>query len=226
MPTAASTIQSTAAQMPSASDNGPMKNSVSIAAASTPLPIQKLRLCLPVFNRVSVPKFSSLPRHPVAAYPVPAPQIGAVWIDLLADLACMRTARVEMAAARRVQRRRLVARQADDAFTGLWLDARHRAHQRLGIGVTRGAQYVGRRAVFDDAPEVHHRHLVRQIFDHREIMSDEKVGEAKFVLQVLQQIKNLCLHRNVECAGRLVADHQPRRYRQRPRNRDALPLAP
>jgi len=42
MPTAASTIHSTAAQMPSLSDNGPMKNSISIASARTPLPIQKL----------------------------------------------------------------------------------------------------------------------------------------------------------------------------------------
>jgi hypothetical protein len=54
IPTAASTIHSTAAQMPSASDKGPMNSSSSMASASTVLPIQKLRLRLPVFNSFSV----------------------------------------------------------------------------------------------------------------------------------------------------------------------------
>ena len=54
IPKAASTIHNTTAQMPSASDNGPMKNISSIANASTALPIQKLRLCLPVFNSISI----------------------------------------------------------------------------------------------------------------------------------------------------------------------------
>ena len=56
IPAAASTIHSTAAQMPNALDSGPMKNSISMASTSTALPIQKLRLRLPVFNSHSIQK--------------------------------------------------------------------------------------------------------------------------------------------------------------------------
>lgn len=47
-PNAASAIHSTAAQMPSASDNCPIKINISMATVNTALPSQKLRL--PVFN--------------------------------------------------------------------------------------------------------------------------------------------------------------------------------
>ncbi len=50
IPTAASAIQSTAAQMPSALDKGPINKSISMASANTALPIQKLRLCLALFK--------------------------------------------------------------------------------------------------------------------------------------------------------------------------------
>ena len=50
-------------------------------------------------------------------------------------------------------------------------------------------------------------------------------SENLLALQPVEELQHHRLHRHVERAGRLVADHQPGRHRQRPRNRNALPLA-
>src|SRR5882724_10528863 len=56
-------------------------------------------------------------------------------------------------------------------------------------------------------------------------MGDEQKREPEFLLQVLQQIDDLGLDRDVERRDRLVADDQFRLDRERPRNPDALTLA-
>lgn len=45
---------------------------------------------------------------------------------------------------------------------------------------------------------------------HGEVVRDEQVGHALFPLQVLQQIQNLRLHRDIQRADRFIADNQPR----------------
>jgi hypothetical protein len=44
----------------------------------------------------------------------------------------------------------------------------------------------------------------------------EQVGDARFLLDVLQQVQELGLYRHVEAADRLVADDQLRLERERP----------
>ena len=43
---------------------------------------------------------------------------------------------------------------------------------------------------------------------HREVVRDEEIGEAAAALQVLHQVEDLRLHRDVERRGRLVADQE------------------
>ena len=74
-------------------------------------------------------------------------------------------------------------------------------------------------------PEIHHRDARADVLDHRQIVRDEQVGEAEFLLQVFQQVDDLRLDRDVERGDRLVADDQLRRHRQRPGDADALALA-
>ena len=62
----------------------------------------------------------------------------------------------------------------------------------------------------DDAAEIHHRHAVADVLDHREVVRDEQVGEPELVLQVHQQVDDLRLDRHVERRDRLVADDQLR----------------
>ena len=59
----------------------------------------------------------------------------------------------------------------------------------------------------------------------REVVADQDVAEAELLLQVLQQVEHLRLHRDVERADRLVGDDQLRLRDQRARDRDALALA-
>jgi hypothetical protein len=53
---------------------------------------------------------------------------------------------------------------------------------------------------------------------------DEQQRQPKIALQILQQVQNLRLHADIERRHGFVADDQPRRQRQRPRNADPLPL--
>ena len=72
---------------------------------------------------------------------------------------------------------------------------------------------------------LHHQHLVGHEAHHRQVVADEDVGQAEFVLQVLEQVEHLRLHRDVERADRLVEHQHLGVERQAARDRDALALA-
>ncbi len=77
----------------------------------------------------------------------------------------------------------------------------------------------------DDLAEVHDRDPVRDLADDREVVGDEDVGQVEVVLEVLQQVEDLRLNRDVERRHRLVADDQLRLQRDRAGDADPLPLA-
>src|SRR3989338_7554675 len=159
----------------------------------------------------------------VAAHAMRCRDIAFLRRNLAAMRGSKRTARREMAAGRRVGGRRQIAIQTD-ALPAFAIDARHGGQQGLRIGVPGRAQHFFRLAAFDDAPEVHHAYLMREVFHYRKVVGDEQVTQVQFLLQRLQQIQNLRLHGHIQRAGRFVADQQLRRYGERARDRDALPL--
>ena len=57
-----------------------------------------------------------------------------------------------------------------------------------------------------------------------EVVGDEQVREAELALELLQQIDDLCLDRDVERGHGLVADDQLGVQRERPGEADPLPL--
>src|SRR3954465_14701192 len=81
------------------------------------------------------------------------------------------------------------------------------------------------RPKLDGAAEVHDHHAVRDMADDVPIVGDEDVGGPEVVLQVLEQVEDLRLDRDVERRHRLVADDQLRIDRERTRDADALALA-
>jgi hypothetical protein len=81
------------------------------------------------------------------------------------------------------------------------------------------------RALLHDLPEVHHRDAPGDLAHHREVVSDEEVGEAPLPLEVGEQVQHLRLHRDVERGDRLVADDERRLHRERPGDADPLALA-
>ena len=104
---------------------------------------------------------------------------------------------------------------------------RSSAPRPAAAGCTRAAGERSTRSTgtaLHDPPLVHHRDFVREVVDDRDVVGDEEVGEAAPALQRAQQVQDLRLHRDVERAGRLVADDQLRVDRQRACDGDALPL--
>lgn len=88
----------------------------------------------------------------------------------------------------------------------------------------RPAEEGVRRRVFDHPTQIHDAGPVRDVLDDREIMADEQIGQAKLLLQVAQQVDDLCLHRNVERRDGLIADDQAGQQNERAGNTDALAL--
>jgi hypothetical protein len=63
------------------------------------------------------------------------------------------------------------------------------------------------------------------VFDHRQVVGDEQVGQAQLALQLEQQVEHLALDGDIERRHRLVADDQLRAQGDGAGDADALALA-
>ena len=72
--------------------------------------------------------------------------------------------------------------------------------------------------------QIHDHDAAADVFDHGKVVADEQISKPARGLQVLQQVDDLRLYRNVQRADRLIADHQPRLHCQCPRDANPLPL--
>ena len=93
------------------------------------------------------------------------------------------------------------------------------------IGMLRVGVKLPAGRLLDDPAQVHHRHLIGEVLDHRQVVRDEQVRDVQLVLQVVEQIEDLRLNRNVQRADRLVADDEIGRKGDGAGDADALPLA-
>src|SRR5436305_625969 len=75
----------------------------------------------------------------------------------------------------------------------------------------------------DDLAEIHHRHPVRYVPHHRQVVRNEDVRQPEVTLQRLQQVHDLRTDRHIERGDGLVEDDQLRIQRERARDTDALP---
>ena len=82
-----------------------------------------------------------------------------------------------------------------------------------------------RRRDLDDRAEVHDGDAIRDVAHHRQVVGDEEVRELELVLQLLEQVDDLSLDRDVERRDRLVGDDEVGVERERAREPDPLPLA-
>src|SRR5271156_1438094 len=67
-----------------------------------------------------------------------------------------------------------------------------------------------RRALLDDAAEIHHDHAVGEVADDRKIVADEDHRRLRLTLQIHQQFADRRLHGDVERGHRLVRNDQAR----------------
>ena len=102
---------------------------------------------------------------------------------------------------------------------------RNGGEQSLRVLVLRICVHLFRGAVLDDLPAVHDGDLIAHPSDHREVVSDEQVGQAELDLEIFEQVQDLRLDRDVQRGNGLVADDQPRVQCERASDPDALSLA-
>ena len=78
-----------------------------------------------------------------------------------------------MATGRRIGRGRQIPLKTDHLPLGFSIDRRYGRKERLGIGVFSMIQDLFYCSPLDNAPQIHHRHIVGQELDHGDIVSDE-----------------------------------------------------
>ena len=67
-----------------------------------------------------------------------------------------------------------------------------------------GCEDFTNRAGLDYTAEIHHRHIIGNVSDYRQVVRNEDVGQPELVLEALQQIDDLCLNRDVESGNGFV----------------------
>ena len=75
-----------------------------------------------------------------------------------------------------------------------------------------------------DPAEVHHGDPVRDVPYDGEVVRDEEIRQVELVLQLLEQVDDLRLNRDVERRHGLVRDDEVRIQSDRPREPDPLAL--
>src|SRR4051794_9440510 len=105
-----------------------------------------------------------------------------------------------------------------------WVRDRHRGQEFFRVGVARVLADLVGVAGLDDLALVHHRDAVGNVANDADVVRDEDVGQAEFVLKVVEQVDDLRLDRYVERRDRLVAEDQLRFEGQSPGDPDPLPL--
>src|SRR6516225_4370650 len=83
---------------------------------------------------------------------------------------------------------------------------------------------VARPRHLHDLAEIHHGHAGTDVLDYGKVVGNENVSQTELLLQVLQEIDDLCLNGYVKRGYRFVTDDQLGRNRQGASNSDALAL--
>ena len=101
---------------------------------------------------------------------------------------------------------------------------RHGRKETAGIGMQWTGKKLLRGRQLQQLSQVQNPDAVAEVSHHRQVMGDKQHRQVQFVLQIFQQIDDLCLDGYVQCGNWLVGDQQPRLHHQRPGNADTLPL--
>src|SRR5699024_9647699 len=101
---------------------------------------------------------------------------------------------------------------------------RHGRHQRLGVGVQRIVVQLIAIGQLDDLAEIHHGDPYGDVSNDRKVVGDEEIGQPELVLQILEQVDDLRLNRDIERGNRLVADDEIRICGERAGDADTLSL--
>ncbi len=126
----------------------------------------------------------------------------------LAALHALRAAGVELAALGRVGRGRNGALKDDPVHLRIRVRHRYSREQGLGVGMQGVVEDVVGLSELYHIPEVHDPDRVGDVLYNREVVGNEEVGQSVLFLQVLQEVDDLSLNRNVQGRYGLIADDE------------------
>src|SRR4051794_23263798 len=132
---------------------------------------------------------------------------------------------VEATARRGIERARDVAAEDDPRPAELRIRDRDRGEQGLRVRMLGVAEHLATIRHLGDLAEVHHGDAVTDVLDDAHVVGDEEVGQPELALEVLEQVEDLRLDRDVERGDRLVAHDQIGLEDERAGDADPLPLA-
>ena len=133
---------------------------------------------------------------------------------------------MEAASGRRIDRAWNLARQHLAMLAlPVRVRLRDRVHQKFRVGMEGLPVQIVLGCNLTHISQEHNTHPVRNEIDNRKIVSDKKIRKAVLLLQVLQQIQHLALHRYIQCRYRLIAYDQLRLQGNGPCYADALALS-
>ncbi len=84
--------------------------------------------------------------------------------------------------------------------------------------------YIPGLSDLDQPPEIHHCNAVSHDSHNIEVVRDEEIGVIELLLQILHQIQDLRLNRDVQRGCGLISDDEIRIHRKNPCKHDTLVL--
>ena len=103
--------------------------------------------------------------------------------------------------------------------------ARRCLKQLACVGISWVRQNLLAVSFFDDKAAVHNKEAVAQMLNDSEVMGDEKVGEAVFLLEIMQKINDLRLYTDIKSTDRFVENQHAWFYGESSRDTNSLPLS-
>ena len=134
----------------------------------------------------------------------------------------IRTARMELATARRVDEARRRPRDRAQPLGARRVETRDRLQEPPRVRMLRLREQHLARRLLEHAARVHDGDVVAHLRDHAEIVRDEDDRGPEVVAQRLDELQHLRLHRHVERRRRLVGDEDVGAERKRHRDHRAL----
>jgi hypothetical protein len=97
--------------------------------------------------------------------------------------------------------------------------------EALGVGMrgVGGDEFGG--AFFDELTVFQNGNLIADVLNDCEVVGNEEISKVELFLEVHQEVDDLGLNRDIECADRFVADDELRFDGEGASNADALALA-
>ena len=145
-----------------------------------------------------------------------------ILLRLLTERACVSTAVCEPTPYDVIVALRHNARNRYKLPVGIVADRRHGIQQCLRVRMCRMVKQLFGRRPLDHLSGIHYEYPVRHVCHDSDVMCDQNHRHPGLLLQLFEQIHNLCLNCHIQRRRRLIGDQKTRIAGKRHRNHHTL----